>query len=299
MDADAAGLMKPKEIAAMIEKSVPYQHALRPSPVAKAEFRLLSWNVDGLASVLRRDADAIKRLIEENGADVLFLQETKLQEGDVEQWEAMCLPSGWSARWSCSVQKLGYAGVAVFWRTSMGASVTVGVGLPEADAEGRCLTLTLPDMHVIGCYVPNSGDGLRRLGFRISEWEAAVAKYISKLSESKPVVYCGDLNVSHWELDLWGNHTQNAKSAGFHPEERKALTRLLADCDLVDSFRELHPDVRAFTYWSHRFGARGKNNGWRLDYVLVSQALRGKLHDAFILPEVAGSDHCPVGCILE
>jgi len=249
--------------------------------------------------LLKGRPEALKELIEQESPDVLFLQETKLQCKDVDQWKEQAVPEGWSSHWVCSVETLGYSGVAVLWRSDLEASVTEGVGLEEADKEGRCVSIELKDFHVVGCYVPNAGDGLKRLDFRIKEWSPAIAAHLQKLSASKPVIYCGDLNVCHKELDLWGNHTPNSKSAGYTNEEREAMSQLLEGCTFVDSFRHKHPNVRAFSYWSYRFNGRAKNNGWRLDYCLVPSELAPRIHDAFVLSEVQGSDHCPVGVVLE
>jgi len=296
---EAGGPMKPKEIAALIEASTPYSASLRPAPAPSPKLKVLSWNVNGLNALLKARPDALKELLEAEKPDVLMLQETKLQAKDVGEAQAKCgLPQGWGCAWACSTRTLGYSGVAALWRPGLEASVVEGAGLPEADEEGRCLTLETPDHFVVGCYVPNAGDGLKRLDFRVGQWEPAIAAHVRKLQEKKPVVYCGDLNVCHKELDLWGNHSPNAKQAGYTPQERQAMSGLLEGCGLTDSFRLRHPNVRGFSYWSYRFNGRAKNNGWRLDYCLVSKALERGVHDAFVLPDVMGSDHCPVGVTL-
>jgi exodeoxyribonuclease-3 len=259
---------------------------------------LLSWNVNGLNALLKRDPNALRKLVTREGADVLFLQETKLTAEAVEDVKAKAVPQGWNSMWSCSVDKKGYAGVAVLWSPRVQAAASLGVGLKEADREGRCLTLDLPGLYAVGCYVPNAGDGLKRLGFRVGKWEPAIARHLRQLEKKKPVIYCGDLNVCHKELDLWGNHAANSKGAGYSPQERTAMSKLLDGNTLSDSFRALHPHVRAFTYWGFRFNAKAKNLGWRLDYCLVSKRLLPRVRDAFMLPDIAGSDHCPIGLVL-
>jgi len=291
--------MTPKQIEELIRRSTPYTASLRAKPPAKAVLRVASWNVNGISALLKSNPGALKELVKREKLDLLLLQETKLQEKDVDAVRARCVPDGWSSEWSCSRQTLGYAGVAALWRSDYGVlSARPGVGLAAVDVEGRCLTLETPAYYVVGCYVPNAGDGLRRLDLRIRSWEPAVRRHLQSLARKKPVVYCGDLNVCHQELDLWGNHGPNSRAAGYTPEERGAMSELLASNRLVDTFRHKHPGVRAFSYWSYRFNAKQKNNGWRLDHFLLSASHAHRVHDAYILPDVKGSDHCPVGLTL-
>lgn len=292
--------MKPAQIAKIIEESTPWSASRRPAKKSNAALHVISWNVNGLRALMKASPNALKDLLAQEKPDVVFLQETKLQQSDVDGIKAMCVPSGWGSHWECSgpPSALGYAGVAALWRPGLAPKVTAGVGLPQADSEGRCVILELPSFFCVGSYVPNSGDGLKRLDFRIRAWQPAIAKLIARLQAKKPVIYCGDLNVCHKELDLWGNHTANTKGPGYTPEERIAMSNLLQGCNLVDTFRAKHPGCRGFSYWSYRFNGRAKNNGWRLDYHLVSRKLENRVHDAYILDAVRGSDHCPVGVVL-
>lgn len=294
--------MTPKEVAAMIKASTAYKESLRAKPLGKkAGLTVLSWNVNGLTSLLNSRPRVLTDLISKHQPDLVFLQETKLQDQDLDEVKSRCVPRGWGSHWACSKRKKGYAGVGLLWRPGFDpVSLKEGIGVPEADHEGRCMTFETPQFFVVGAYVPNSGEGYppKRLNFRIQQWEAAVRKHLKTLAAKKPVIYCGDLNVCHEALDLWGNHGPNSKGAGYTPEERQAFSKLLKENALVDSFRHRHPNVRAFTYWSYRFNAKAKNNGWRLDYCLVSDSVVARLHDAFMLPSVKGSDHCPIGIVL-
>jgi len=281
----------------IIEDSTPYVMN-RPARLKSPGLHVISWNVNGLSALLRAKPNALQDLIEAEQPDIIMLQETKLQEQDIDRIVSLCVPQGWGSKWACSTTTLGYAGVGALWRPNSVIAASAGMGLPEADKEGRCITLELPRFYVVGCYVPNSGDGLKRLDFRIKKWEPMIARHLAKLQGAKSTLYCGDLNVCHQELDLWGNHIANSKGAGYTPEERKAFSELLERNHYVDSFRSKHPKERAFSYWSYRFNCREKNQGWRLDYVLVPQKLAPRVHDAYILANRMGSDHCPVGIVI-
>eukprot|EP00928_Gymnodinium_smaydae_P042614 TRINITY_DN28669_c0_g1_i1.p1 TRINITY_DN28669_c0_g1~~TRINITY_DN28669_c0_g1_i1.p1 ORF type:complete len:375 (-),score=46.86 TRINITY_DN28669_c0_g1_i1:85-1176(-) len=289
---------KPKEIAALIDQSFPWKASMRPGPCKNAAVHVVSWNVNGITALLKANPKALSNIIDKEKPDVIFLQETLLQEGNVEDIVSKCVPSGWGCKWVCSRQPLGYAGVAALWRPNCVIKAFEGVGCPEADREGRCLTVELPRFYLVGAYVPNSGEGLKRLDFRLKKWEPAVAKHLASLQAKKPTIYCGDLNVSHLELDLWGNHAANSKGAGYSPQERQAFDKLLTTNGLVDSFRHKHPGVRAFSYFSYRSNGRQKNQGWRLDYCLIPAKLAPRILDAYIMTDVMGSDHCPVGLVL-
>ena len=247
--------------------------------------KFISWNVNGLRACLTKGfLDFFGRA----DADVFCIQETKMQPEQAE----LALP-GYRQYWN-SAEKRGYSGTAVFSRTEP-LSVSYGIGLPEHDAEGRCITLEFPEYSLVTVYTPNSQRGLTRLSYRM-EWEDAFRAYLVGLDAKKPVVVCGDMNVAHEEIDL-KNPKSNVENAGFTPQEREKMTRLL-DCGFTDSFRYLYPDKIAYSWWSYMFHAREKNAGWRIDYFLVSDALRDRIEDGRILSEVTGSDHCPVELVL-
>ena len=244
--------------------------------------KLVSWNVNGLRAAMGKGfMDAFAAL----DADAFCLQETKLQAGQI----ALELP-GYHQYWNYA-EKKGYSGTAVFTRQEP-LSVRYGMGVDAFDHEGRLITLEMGDHYLITVYTPNSQDGLARLPYRM-EWEDAFRAYLKELEKTKPVVVCGDLNVAHREIDI-KNPKSNVRNAGFTQEERDKMTALL-DSGFVDTFRYFHPDVTgAYSWWSYRFHARENNAGWRIDYFLVSEALRPRLRSASIHGEIYGSDHCPV-----
>lgn len=244
--------------------------------------RLISWNVNGLRACVGKGFLEFFRQID---ADAFCVQETKMQPHQL-----TLELEGYEQYWN-SAEKKGYSGTAVFTRETP-LAVTYGMGLPEHDSEGRVITCEYPDFYLVTVYTPNSQNELARLDYRM-EWEDAFRDYLLALDAKKPVVVCGDLNVAHREIDL-KNPGPNRGSAGFTDEEREKLTRLLGS-GFTDSFRYLHPDVTgAYSWWSYRFRARQNNAGWRIDYFLVSDRLRDRIVTASILPEVMGSDHCPV-----
>lgn len=245
--------------------------------------RFISWNVNGLRAVVKKGFEDIFWSLD---ADFVCLQETKLQEGQI----SLDLP-GYESYW-CYAEKKGYSGTAIFTRhTPM--SVSYNLGVPEHDTEGRVITLEYGDFYLVCVYTPNSQDGLRRLDYRMS-WEDDFREYLCELDKAKPVIICGDMNVAHEEIDL-KNPATNHMNPGFSDEERGKFTELL-DAGFIDTFRSLYPDrTDAYSWWSYRAAARQRNVGWRIDYFVVSERLRGNIKDAYILPEVMGSDHCPVG----
>ncbi|WP_411677033.1 exodeoxyribonuclease III [Caproicibacter sp.] len=247
--------------------------------------KLISWNVNGLRACLNKGfLDFFNRA----DADVFCIQETKMQPEQAE-----LILAGYRQYWN-SAQKKGYSGTAVFSRLEP-LSVHYGIGVPEHDTEGRCITLEFPDFYLVTVYTPNSQRELTRLSYRM-QWEDAFCDYLTCLNGEKPVIVCGDMNVAHEEIDL-KNPKSNRRNAGFTVEEREKMTRLLG-CGFTDSFRWLYPDRVAYSWWSYMFHAREKNAGWRIDYFLVSDLLRGRIEDSGILAEVMGSDHCPVELIL-
>ena len=247
--------------------------------------KLISWNVNGLrAAVNKGFVDVFKEL----DADIFCLQETKLQEGQLE-----LNLDGYYNYWNYA-QKKGYSGTAVFTKHKP-LSVTYGLDIEEHDKEGRVITLNFEDFFLVNVYTPNSKKELLRLDYRMV-WEDDFRKYLLNLSENKPVIVCGDLNVAHKEIDL-KNFKTNRKSAGFTDEEREKMTELL-DSGFIDTFRFFYPDKEdAYTWWSNFGKARERNVGWRIDYFVASSSFENKLKDALIYPEVFGSDHCPVALI--
>ncbi|HVZ66525.1 MAG TPA: exodeoxyribonuclease III [Lacunisphaera sp.] len=247
--------------------------------------KLVSWNVNGIRAVLNKGFLGYMAKV---GADVICLQETKAHPGDVQHVKWV---DGYTAHWNAAVKK-GYSGTATFTRIAP-LNVTTGIGLPAHDGEGRVLTLEFPDYYVMNVYQPNSQRGLTRLKYRTGEWDPAFLKYLKKLEKKKPVVFCGDLNVAHTEIDLTNPKT-NRRNAGFTDEERGNFSKLLAK-GFVDTFREFEKGPGHYTWWSQMMNCRARNIGWRVDYFVVSAALRPRLKRAWISPEVMGSDHCPVG----
>jgi exodeoxyribonuclease-3 len=244
--------------------------------------KLVSWNVNGLRACMEKGfMDSFRSL----DADVFCLQETKLQEGQIQ----MELP-GYEQYWNYA-EKKGYSGTAVFTRIKP-INVSYGLGIEEHDHEGRVITLEFPDFYFLTCYTPNSQEGLARLDYRM-KWEADFLSYIKNLDAKKPVVFCGDLNVAHEEIDL-KNPKTNHKNAGFSDEERARMTTLL-ESGFVDSWRYFYPAQEGiYSWWSYRFQARAKNAGWRIDYFITSERLKDRLQSAAIHTEILGSDHCPV-----
>lgn len=246
----------------------------------------ISWNVNGLRACLTK---GFREAFDALDADIFCLQETKLQPGQVE----LELP-GYEQYWNCA-EKKGYSGTAVFTRRHP-LSVRYGMGIDEHDHEGRLITLEFEDFYFVCCYTPNAQDGLKRIDYRM-RWEDSLRGYLCALDAEKPVVYCGDLNVAHEEIDL-KNPKTNRGNAGFSDEERGKLTELLA-AGFTDTFRWKNPGLTgAYSWWSYRFHAREKNAGWRIDYFLVSDRLRERIAEVSIHSEIYGSDHCPVGLVL-
>ncbi len=243
--------------------------------------KLVSWNVNGLRAC---EGKGFRDVFERLDADFFCLQETKMQEGQLDlQFE------GYRSYWNYA-EKKGYSGTAIYTRHEP-LSVAYGLGIEEHDHEGRVITLEMGDFYLVTVYVPNSQDGLRRLDYRM-RWESDFLDYVKRLDGNKPVVVCGDLNVAHEEIDL-KNPKTNRRNAGFTDEERGRFSMLLAS-GFTDTFRSLYPDRVTYSWWSYRFRAREKNAGWRIDYFVVSDRLREKVEDAKIHTDIFGSDHCPV-----
>jgi exodeoxyribonuclease III len=248
--------------------------------------KIVSWNVNGVRSALKK---GLLEFVEKSDADVICLQETKAHPGDVQhvKW-----PRGYEMHWN-SAEKKGYSGTAVLTRVKP-KSVSKGIGASAHDNEGRVLAVEFPDFWLVNVYQPNSQRGLTRVEYRVTKWDPAFRKYLKKLqSKGKPVLFCGDLNVAHTEIDLTNPKT-NRRNAGFTNEERASFGALL-EGGFVDTFREFEKGPGHYTWWSQMADCRRRNIGWRVDYFVASQKLRPALRRAWISPEVLGSDHCPVG----
>ena len=248
--------------------------------------KLISWNVNGIRACVGK---GFLEYMKQADADIFCIQESKLQAGQIE----LDL-EGYHQYWNYAVKK-GYSGTAMFTKEEP-ISVSYGLGIEEHDQDGRVITAEFPDYYVVTCYTPNSQNELARLPYRM-EWEDAFLSYLKKLEETKPVIFCGDLNVAHQEIDL-KNPKTNRKNAGFTDEERGKFTRLL-ESGFIDTFRYFYPErTEIYSWWSYRFSARAKNAGWRIDYFCVSESLKDRLVSADIHTEIEGSDHCPVELVI-
>lgn len=244
--------------------------------------KLISWNVNGLRACVGK---GFMDFFKEVDADIFCVQETKLQAGQID-----LKTEGYYQFWNYA-EKKGYSGTAIFTKEQP-LSQSYGINIPEHDSEGRVITLEYPKFYIVTVYTPNSQNELLRLPYRM-EWEDAFLDYLKKLESKKPVIFCGDLNVAHKEIDL-KNPKTNKKNAGFTDEEREKFSKLL-DSGFIDTFRNFYPDLEGvYSWWSYRFSARAKNAGWRIDYFCVSKSLKPNLKDAKIHTQVMGSDHCPV-----
>ena len=245
------------------------------------KMKFISWNVNGLRACVGKD---FENQFKELDADFFCLQETKMQEGQLDlQFE------GYESYWNYA-EKKGYSGTAIYTKHKP-LNVSYGMGVEEHDHEGRIITLEYDQFYLVTCYTPNSQTELKRLDYRMT-WEDDFRKYLKSLDAKKPVIICGDLNVAHEEIDI-KNPKTNRRNAGFTDEEREKMTILLND-GFTDSFRYLHPDEVTYSWWSYRFKAREKNAGWRIDYFLVSDRIKEQITEAKIHTEIMGSDHCPV-----
>lgn len=259
-----------------IQHSSPIQHS-----TLLQKMKFISWNVNGLRACVGKD---FENQFKELDADFFCLQETKMQEGQLDlQFE------GYESYWNYA-EKKGYSGTAIYTKHKP-LNVSYGMGVEEHDHEGRIITLEYDQLYLVTCYTPNSQTELKRLNYRMT-WEDDFRKFLKSLDAKKPVVICGDLNVAHEEIDI-KNPKTNRRNAGFTDEEREKMTVLLND-GFTDSFRYLHPDEVTYSWWSYRFKAREKNAGWRIDYFLVSDRIKEQITEAKIHTEIMGSDHCPV-----
>lgn len=247
--------------------------------------KFISWNVNGLRACVGKGFEESFKTLD---ADFFCLQETKMQDGQLD----LQFP-GYESYWNYADKK-GYSGTAIYTRHSP-RNVSYGIGIDEHDHEGRVITLEMDIFFLVCVYTPNAQDGLRRLDYRM-KWEDDFQAYLRRLDEQKPVIVCGDMNVAHEEIDL-KNPKTNHRNAGFTDEERGKFSSLLSK-GFIDTFRTLYPDKVTYSWWSYRFKAREKNAGWRIDYFVISERLRTELSDATIHTEIMGSDHCPVGLVL-
>ncbi|CAA7057184.1 unnamed protein product [Microthlaspi erraticum] len=274
---------------------------MRPPPLPEGtkSVKIMTWNVNGLRALLKLENFSALQLAQRENFDVLCLQETKIQVKDVEEIKKTLIEGYDHSFWSCSVSKLGYSGTAIISRIKP-LSVRYGTDVSgsDHDMEGRIVTVEFDSFYLISTYVPNAGDGLKRLSYRVEEWDRTLSSYIKELEKSKPVVLTGDLNCAHEEIDIH-NPAGNKRSAGFTKEERESFGANFLDKGFVDTFRKQHPGVVGYTYWGYRYGGRKTNKGWRLDYFLVSESIAANVHDSYILPDINGSDHCPIGLILK
>ncbi len=246
--------------------------------------KLISWNVNGLRACITK---GFEKFFKDIDADIFCIQETKMQEEQAENIKY----EGYY-RYMNSAEKKGYSGTAIFTKIKP-INVIFGLGIEEFDHEGRVITLEFDKFYLINCYTPNSKKDLERLEYRM-RWEDEVRKYMCKLNKIKPVIYCGDLNVAHKEIDI-KNPKTNHFSAGFTDDEREKMTKLL-DSGFIDSYRYLYPDrMDTYSWWSYMRNSRDKNIGWRIDYFIVSDVLRNYIKEAYIFTDVYGSDHCPIG----
>lgn len=245
--------------------------------------KLVSWNVNGLRAVLKKGFEDFFKTV---NADIFCIQETKMQEGQIENFTL----EGYTQYWN-SAEKKGYSGTAIFTKIKP-QNVTYGIGIEEHDKEGRVITLEFENFYLVNIYTPNSKRELERLSYRMI-WEDETRSYLTKLNKTKPVIMCGDLNVAHEEIDL-KNPKTNRRNAGFTDEERSKMTELL-NANFIDSFRYVYPERVAYTWWSYMGQARAKDIGWRIDYFIVSEDAKSNIEDAYIYKDIMGSDHCPVG----
>lgn len=249
--------------------------------------KMVNWNVNGIRACVSKGFEDIFKNID---ADIFSIQETKVQEGQINlSFE------GYLDYWNYA-EKKGYSGVAIFSKKEP-ISVKYGLGIEEHDTEGRLITLEFENFYYITAYVPNSQDGLKRITYRM-KWEDDLREYLINLDKHKPIIFCGDLNVAHTEIDL-KNPKNNRKNPGFSDEEREKFSKLLS-CGFTDSFRHFYPELEgAYSWWSYRFNSREKNAGWRIDYYLLSNRLKENLQKASIHSDIFGSDHCPVEILID
>jgi len=253
-----------------------------------SSLKIISWNVNGIRSVLKK---GFLEFLGKQNPDIICLQETRANPSDVD----LDLP-GYHIYWNWCEKSPGYSGTAIFTKTKP-IEVARGLSIPKHDAEGRVLTAEYENFYLVDVYVPNAKQDLSRLSYRHKEWDADFLVFLKNLEKRKPIIFCGDLNIAHKEIDL-ANPDQNQGHHGFTKEERAGFDNFIKS-GFLDTFREFYEEGGHYTWWRQFHNCRARNIGWRIDYVLISKGLRSELEDAFILPEVLGSDHCPVGILLK
>ena len=280
---------------AILEGTTPFERCTNDTAFdPKTCYKIISWNVDGLRALLK--GENLSKLVKDQQPDVLCLQETKLQKDAAPTIGSL---PGYTFFDTCSTEKLGYSGVRVYVRDGLNLGpegVKYGLKGGKMDTEGRTINLPLPECWIVNTYVPNAGMKLERLEYRTQTWDPAMLEHLLELEKDRPVVWTGDLNVAERDYDRFftGSYKQMEKSPGFTPEERASF-RAMTEPGRIDAFRMLYPNAaKIYSFWSTRFNQRPKNNGWRLDYFVVSDALKDKVVDTFMLPDVMGSDHCPI-----
>ena len=260
------------------------------------KLKIISWNINGLRSLMKKDI--LYDLIENKNPNIICFSETKLTTTiDVEQTLKDKIKGYKYRYWNSSIERKGYSGVAVFSKKKP-IDVTYGIKSKEHDQEGRVITLEYDNFYLINVYVPNAGQELKRLSYRVNSWDVEFKSYLKKLSKKKNIIVCGDLNVAHQEIDIHNPKT-NLKSSGFTIEERNSFSKLLKDVNLIDTFRYLNPNEVKYSFWTYLRNARAKNIGWRIDYFLVSDKMSNNVKKSDILTTVEGSDHAPIVLQLE
>ena len=266
-----------------------------PKPITEDDskyFKIISWNVNGMNALTKKEG-ALSTYVEAEDPDVIVFQETKFSAAKTPK--AGFLGAKYPCEYWSSASKNGYSGTGLISKTKP-ISVTMGIGIPEHDDEGRVITAEYEHFYLICNYVPNAGQKLERLSYRTTEWDPAMLKYLQKLEEKKPIIWTGDLNVAHQDIDIHSPKT-NQKTAGFTPAERKNFTNLLSK-GFIDTYRHQHPNKQSFSYWGYRGDCKKNNKGWRLDYFIVSQSLLPMVGKSFIRAYTQGSDHCPIGLLV-
>eukprot|EP00232_Nephroselmis_pyriformis_P005876 CAMPEP_0182910476 /NCGR_PEP_ID=MMETSP0034_2-20130328/36344_1 /TAXON_ID=156128 /ORGANISM="Nephroselmis pyriformis, Strain CCMP717" /LENGTH=293 /DNA_ID=CAMNT_0025046839 /DNA_START=43 /DNA_END=921 /DNA_ORIENTATION=- len=274
------------------------QAAPKASPAGKAGgseggWKCIHWNVNGMRAMLKKNTKELEEMMAKEKPDVLILTETKIDDSITKQFEKLF--PGYTAVFNCSQVKKGYSGTALFSKVKP-LSVSLGLGIPEHDGEGRVITAEYEDLYLVGAYVPNSGQKLERLEYRTTQWDPSMLAHLKELDAKKPVVWTGDLNVAHGEIDLFNPKGNKNKTAGFCDGERNNFSKVLSE-GFVDAWRERNPEGVLYTYWSIRANCRPQNKGWRLDYFVVSERLMERVKELPVFTDVPGSDHCPVGIV--
>lgn len=271
--------------------------SMKKKPLAGPSQKILSWNIAGLRAYLSAYPDGLQDLLEREAPDVLCLQETKLQDRNIPDVESKLGLTQFHLFWSCSTAKLGYSGTLIASRIRP-VSVQYGMGDVLHDRTGRLITLEFADHFIVGVYTPNSGSNLQNLDYRVLEWDVAFAKFLRQLESRKPVIVAGDLNIARSDMDVY-DPKRLARSSGFTIEERTSFETKLIGHGFIDTFRELYPDITGYTFFSRQGNMRASGRGWKLDYFLISECLRSKLYDSYIITDEDASDHSPIVLVMK